>query len=112
MKAEKEKIEEEKKKAVQEGRVPKTLEELLKEMEAQEEKKLYVILKADTQGSLEAVKRAVKEIKSPVPIEIIHEGVGGVVKSDVLLASASKGFILGFNVRPEPKQSMRQKQEA
>jgi len=69
-------------------------------MEAQEEKKLYVILKADTQGSLEAVKRAVKEIKSPVPIEIIHEGVGGVVKSDVLLASASKGFILGFNVRP------------
>ncbi len=100
MKAEKEKIEEEKKKAVQEGRVPKTLEELLKEMEAQEEKKLYVILKADTQGSLEAVKRAVKELKSPVPIEIIHEGVGGVVKSDVLLASASKGFILGFNVRP------------
>ena len=100
MRQEKEKIEEAKKKAKEEGRVPKTLEELLKEMEEREEKKLYVILKADTQGSLEAVKRAISEIKSPVPIEIVHEGVGGIFKSDVLLASASKGFILGFNVRP------------
>jgi len=100
MRQEKEKIEEAKKKAKEEGRIPKTLEELLKEMEEREEKKLYVILKGDTQGSLEAVKRAISEIKSPVPIEIVHEGVGGIVKSDVLLASASKGFILGFNVRP------------
>ncbi|BAL81426.1 translation initiation factor IF-2 [Caldisericum exile] len=100
MREEKEKIEEAKKKAKEEGRVPKTLEDLLKEMEEREEKRLYVILKADTQGSLEAVKRAISEIKSPIPIEIVHEGVGGIVKSDVLLASASKGFILGFNVRP------------
>ncbi|MGC9172010.1 translation initiation factor IF-2 [Caldisericum sp.] len=100
MREEKEKIEEAKKKEKEEGRVPKTLEELLKEMEEREEKHLYVILKADTQGSLEAVKRAISEIKSPIPIEIVHEGVGGIVKSDVLLASASKGFILGFNVRP------------
>ncbi len=79
---------------------PKTLEDLLKELEKKEEKKLFVILKADSQGSLEAVKRAVSEIKSPVPMEVIHEGIGGIVKSDVLLASASKAFILGFNVRP------------
>lgn len=79
---------------------PKTLEDLLKELEKSEEKKLFVILKADSQGSLEAVKRAVSEIKSPVPMEIIHEGIGGIVKSDILLASASKAFILGFSVRP------------
>lgn len=79
---------------------PKTLEDLLKELEKKEEKKLFVILKADSQGSLEAVKRAVSEIKSPVPMEVIHEGIGGIVKSDILLASASKAFILGFNVRP------------
>ncbi|MEF3244508.1 MAG: translation initiation factor IF-2 [Caldisericaceae bacterium] len=99
-KLEKEKIEEEKKKAREQGRTPKTLEELLKEMEEMEEKKLFIILKADTQGSLEAVKRAISEIKSDIPIEIVHEGIGGILKSDVLLASASKGFILGFNVRP------------
>lgn len=79
---------------------PKTLEDILKELEKKEEKRLFVILKADSQGSLEAVKRAVSEIKSPVPMEVIHEGIGGIVKSDILLASASKAFILGFNVRP------------
>jgi translation initiation factor IF-2 len=90
--------------------VPKTIEELLKEVETKEEKKLYVILKTDTQGSLEAVKHAVTEIKSPVPLEIIHEGVGGIVKSDVLLASASRGFILGFNVRPTSEAKLEAKQ--
>jgi len=91
--------------------MPKTIEELLKEMETKEEKRLSIILKTDTQGSLEAVKHAITEIKSPVPLEIIHEGVGGIVKSDILLASASRGFILGFNVRPtsEAKQEARQR---
>jgi translation initiation factor IF-2 len=90
---------------------PKTIEELLREVETKEEKRLFVILKTDTQGSLEAVKHAVTEIKSPVPLEIIHEGVGGIVKSDILLASASNGFILGFNVRPtsEAKQEAKQR---
>jgi len=68
-------------------------------MEEKEEKKLYVILKADTQGSLEAVKKAISEIKSDILIEIVYEGVGGIVKSDVLLASAAKVLFL-FNVRP------------
>ncbi|MGB9695374.1 MAG: translation initiation factor IF-2 [Caldisericaceae bacterium] len=76
-----------------------SLEELLKEMSQREEKKLFVVLRSDTQGTMEAVKRAVHEIKSPVPLEVIHEGIGGIVKGDVLLASASKAFILGFNVR-------------
>jgi translation initiation factor IF-2 len=91
--------------------MPKTIEELLKEMETKEEKRLSIILKTDTQGSLEAVKHTITEIKSPVPLEIIHEGVGGIVKSDILLASASRGFILGFNVRPtsEAKQEAKQR---
>jgi len=91
--------------------MPKTIEELLKEMETKEEKRLSIILKTDTQGSLEAVKHAITEIKSPVPLEIIHEGVGGIVKSDILLASASRGFILGFSVRPtsEAKQEAKQR---
>ncbi|MCD6106630.1 MAG: translation initiation factor IF-2 [Caldisericaceae bacterium] len=80
--------------------VSKTMDDLFREMEEKELKKLFVILKADTQGSLEAVKHAVKELKSPVPIDIIHEGVGGIVKSDILLAEATKAVILGFSVRP------------
>lgn len=80
--------------------VSKTMDDLFREMEKKEIKKLFVILKADTQGSLEAVKHAVEELKSPVPIDIIHEGVGGIVKSDILLAEATKAVILGFSVRP------------
>ncbi len=79
---------------------PKTIEDLFREMQEKEIKKLFVILKAGTQGALEAVKHAIGEIKSPVPIEIIHEGIGGIVKSDVLLADAANALIIGFNVRP------------
>lgn len=96
---------------ITETNVPKTLEELLKGLESRKEKKLYMVIKTDTHGSLEAVKKAVKEIKSNIPMEIIHEGVGGIVKSDVLLASATEGFILGFNVRAtaEAKQEAKQR---
>jgi len=94
-------IEEEKrmqKMKVQAG--PKTIEDLFREMQEKEIKKLLVILKTGTQGALEAVKHAINEIKSPVPIEIIHEGIGGIVKSDILLADAANALIIGFNVRP------------
>ncbi len=94
-------IEEEKKKAklsIQQG--PKTIEDLFREMQEKEAKKLLVILKTATQGALEAVKHAIKEIKSPIPVEIIHEGVGGIVKSDILLAEAADALIVGFSVRP------------
>jgi len=80
--------------------VPRTIDELFKEMREKELEKLLVILKSDTQGSLEAVKHAIKEIKALVPMEIIHEGVGGIVKSDILLAEATKAIVLGFSVRP------------
>jgi translation initiation factor IF-2 len=94
-------IEEQKNKAklaVQSG--PKTIEDLFREMQEKEVKKLLVILKTGTQGSLEAVKHAIKEIKSPIPVEIIHEGIGGIVKSDILLAEAADAIIIGFGVRP------------
>ncbi len=65
-------------------------------------KKLPVIIKADVQGSLEAIKKALGELKNDeVEVDIIHEGVGAISESDVLLADASDhAIILGFNVRP------------
>jgi len=65
-------------------------------------KKLPVLVKADVQGSLEAIKNALEELKNDeVQIQIIHSGIGGITESDVLLADASEHcYIIGFNVRP------------
>ncbi len=65
-------------------------------------KKLPLLVKADVQGSLEAIKKALGELKNEeVEVQIIHSGVGGITESDVLLADASENaFIVGFNVRP------------
>ena len=65
-------------------------------------KKLPLIVKTDVQGSLEAIKGALEELKNEeVKVEVIHQGVGGVTESDVTLADASENaIIIGFNVRP------------
>jgi translation initiation factor IF-2 len=65
-------------------------------------KKLPLIIKADVQGSLEAIKSALSELKNEeVKVEVIHSGVGSISENDVLLADASKNaLIFGFNVRP------------
>lgn len=80
-----------------------TLEEMYDIMQSEETPTLLVVLKCDVQGSLEALKAALKKNETDeVAIHFIHEGVGRISESDVMLASASNAIIIGFNVRPEP----------
>ena len=66
-------------------------------------KELGVVVKADVQGSVEAVKQSLEKLSNDeVRVRIIHGGVGTITESDVMLASASNAIIIGFNVRPEP----------
>ncbi|HEY9093396.1 MAG TPA: hypothetical protein VIN62_00935, partial [Candidatus Cryosericum sp.] len=86
----------------QEQKKPMSLDELFTEEEAQEKKKLTLILKTDSLSTLDAVRYELKKIKTKtIPLEILHEGTGGITKSDVLLASASNAVIVGFNVVPQ-----------
>ena len=67
-------------------------------------KELAIVIKADVQGSSEALAGAVEKLSTDaVKLRVIHNGVGGVMESDVLLAAASRAIIIGFNIRPEPK---------
>jgi len=81
-----------------------SLDNLFLEIKEGKIDKLNIILKTDTQGSLDALQEAIKKIKienEEVKIEIIHAGVGNVNETDVMLASASKAIIIGFNIRPD-----------
>lgn len=81
-----------------------TLEDFYQQVQAGEVKELRVIIKADVQGSVEAVSEALSRLSTDeVKLTILHASVGGISESDVLLASASKGIIIGFAVRPESK---------
>lgn len=81
-----------------------TLEEFYQQAQAGEVKELRVIVKADVQGSAEAVSNSLNRLSNnEVKLTILHTSVGGISESDVLLASASKGVIIGFNVRSESK---------
>jgi translation initiation factor IF-2 len=85
-----------------EQKKPLSLDDLFLEEAAAEKKKLTLILKADALSTLDAVKFELKKVKiRTVPMEILHEGTGGITKSDVLLASASNAVIVGFNVVPQ-----------
>jgi len=80
---------------------PVSLDDLFEKLE--EEKKLYLILKADTYGSLEATKSVISSLDTgEIKIEFIHTGVGSINESDILLATASNAIILGFNTRENP----------
>ena len=80
-----------------------TLEEMYDRMQMGETPTLPIVLKCDVQGSLEALKASLKKIEtSEVGIQFVHEGVGRISESDVMLASASNAIIIGFNVRPDP----------
>jgi len=70
-------------------------------------KELNLIIKADVQGSIPAVKEAFSKLESDeVRIKVIHDGVGGITESDVLLSTASNAIIIGFNVRPTDKAAV------
>lgn len=80
-----------------------SLDNLFLEMKEGKIDRLNIILKTDTQGSLDALQEAIKKIKienEEVKVAIIHSGVGNVTETDVMLASASKAIIIGFNIRP------------
>ena len=78
------------------------LDNLFSEMESVGAKDLNLVVKADTQGSVEVVGQTLEKLSAEkVKIRVIHSGVGAVSESDVLLASASDAVVIGFNVRPE-----------
>ena len=79
-----------------------TLDNLFSQIAQGEMKELAVIVKADVQGSAEAVKQSLEKLSNDeVRVKVIHAAVGAVNKSDVMLASASNAIIIGFNVRPD-----------
>ena len=79
-----------------------SLDDLFSQIQAGDVKELNIIVKADVQGSVEAVKQSlVKLSNDEVVVKIIHGGVGAINESDVILASASNAIIIGFNVRPD-----------
>ena len=80
-----------------------TLEDLFAQIQEGEMKELNIIVKADVQGSAEAVKASLEKISNDeVRVKVIHAGVGAISENDVLLASTSNAIIVGFNVRPDP----------
>ena len=80
-----------------------TLEDLFAQIQEGEMKELNIIVKADVQGSAEAVKASLEKISNEeVRVKVIHAGVGAISENDVLLASTSNAIIVGFNVRPDP----------
>lgn len=80
-----------------------TLDNLFSQMQEGEMKELNIIVKADVQGSVEAVRQSLEKLSNDeVKVRVIHGAVGAVSESDVMLANASNAIIVGFNVRPDP----------
>ena len=95
-------IAEGKNRLVEETKAKMSLEDLFSQIQAGNLKELDIIVKADVQGSVEAVKQSlVKLSNDEVIVKVIHAGVGAINESDVILASASNAIIIGFNVRPD-----------
>jgi len=89
-----------------------TLEELYNKVKAGEVKELKIVIKADVQGSLEAIKDSLEKLSTEeVKLSVMHNQVGDINESDVMLASASNAIILGFHVNPTSEASALAKQE-
>ena len=80
------------------------MEDIFEQVQRGETATLHVVLKADVQGSLEAVTESLKKLeRDEVKIAFVHRAVGGITENDVQLAAASNATIIGFNVRPDRK---------
>ena len=81
-----------------------TLEQMFDKIKTGEAGELSILIKTDVQGSLEAIKSSLQKLETEeVKVQILHSGVGGITESDVILARASEGVIIGFNVRANPQ---------
>ena len=79
-----------------------SLDDLFSQIQAGNLKELNILVKADVQGSVEAVKQSLLKLSNDeVVVKIIHGGVGAINESDVTLAATSNAIIIGFNVRPD-----------
>ncbi len=95
-----------------ERKVHVSLDDLFTRISEGELKDLNLVVKADVQGSIEALKDALGQMdQSEVRINVIHSAVGAITETDVMLADASDAIIIGFNVRPEPKAKAVAEQE-
>ncbi|MCI8634894.1 MAG: translation initiation factor IF-2 [Eubacterium sp.] len=95
-------ISESKEKLLEETRSKMSLDDLFSQIQSGNVKELDLIVKADVQGSVEAVKQSLEKLSNEeVIVKTIHGGVGAINESDVILASASNAIIIGFNVRPD-----------
>ena len=89
-------------KLIEESRTKMSLDDLFSQIQAGNLKELNIIVKADVQGSVEAVRTALEKLSNDeVVVKVLHGGVGAINESDVVLASASNAIIIGFNVRPD-----------
>ena len=96
-------IAEGKKKLLDDTKHKVSLDALFEQIQAGNMKELNIIIKADVQGSVEAVRQSLEKLSNDeVKVRTIHGGVGAITESDVMLASASNAIVIGFNVRPEP----------
>jgi translation initiation factor IF-2 len=86
------------------GSAKVSLDDLFAKIQEGDVKELPIVIKADVQGSAEALAAAVEKMPGgAVKLKVMHSGVGGITETDVLLAAASKAIVIGFNIRPEPK---------
>lgn len=93
----------EQKEAIFNSRTKVTLDNLFDQMQQGDMKELKIIVKADVQGSVEAVRQSLEKLSNDeVRVNVIHGAVGAISESDVMLAAASNAIIVGFNVRPDP----------
>jgi len=100
-------IAEEKKKMLAETKKRLTMDSLFAEIKAGNIQELPIVVKADVQGSVEAVRTSLEKLSNDeVAVKVIHGGVGAISESDVTLASASNAIIIGFNVKPDTQAKM------